>query len=219
MPSQHFSRASPSEGFSIARQVMEDAVTFYLENSGPAVARAHVEKLADNLKFYDDSYEAYREALERIRLAEEAERLQAEKHRRQQMQELMQSVMGVIQTGQPETDLPLTVAERIKHALDCLENEHLMVHKYDYAWIMRYINEHHLKELNLFFFSVNSFRDYLLVQMDQKRVASKSTLSEYSNYVNGRFPDWTFSDTNDSSECTRRTNIVRRFTAVFVKGR
>ena len=219
MPSQPFSRASPSEGCTIARQVMADAVAFYLEHGGPAVAREHVEKLANELKFYDDCSEAYREAIEQIVVYEKAERQEAEARQRQQMQELMQSVMGVIQTGQPETDLSPTVEERMKHALNCLEKEHLLVHKYDHAWIMRYINEHHLKELNLFFISVNSYRDYLLAQMDQKRVASKSTLSEYSNYVSGRFPDWTFSDTNDSTECMRRTNIVRRFAAVFVKGR
>ena len=198
---------------------MADAVAFYLEHGGPAVAREHIEKLANELKFYDDGTEAYREATEQIVAYEKAERQQAEERQRQQMQELMQSVMGVIQTSRQETDLLPSVAQRMKHALDILEKEHLLVHKYDHAWIMRYINEHHLKELNLFFISVNSYRDYLLAQMDQKRVPGKSTLSEYSNYVEGRFPDWTFSDTNDSTECTRRTNIVRRFAAVFVKGR
>ena len=49
MPSQPFSRASPSEGLSTARQVMADAVTFYLDHGGPAEARLHVEKVANEL--------------------------------------------------------------------------------------------------------------------------------------------------------------------------
>ena len=89
MSSQHFSRVSPSEGLSITRQVMNDAVTFYLEHGGPAEARAHIEKLANELKIYDDCAEAYREALERIRVAEEAERQQAEASRQQELHDLM----------------------------------------------------------------------------------------------------------------------------------
>ena len=100
MPSQHFSRASPSEGFSIARQVMDDAVEFYLRHGGPAVARAHVEKLADDLKFYDDCTEAYHEALERIRQAEEAERQQAEASRQQELQMFLEMMRNSIVPGQ-----------------------------------------------------------------------------------------------------------------------
>ena len=94
MPSQPFSRASPSEGLSIARQVMNDAVTFHLEHGGPAEARAHVENLANELKIYDDCAEAYREALERIRMVEETERQQAEASRQQELHDLMKMVMG-----------------------------------------------------------------------------------------------------------------------------
>ena len=100
MPNPHFSRASPSEGFSIARQVMDDAVEFYLDHGGPAVARAHVEKLADDLKFYDDSTEAYHEALERIRLAEEAERQQAEAYHQQELHKFLEMMRNSIVTGQ-----------------------------------------------------------------------------------------------------------------------
>lgn len=100
MPSQPFSRASPSEGSTTARQVLADAVAFYLENGGPAVARTHVEKLASELKFYHDSAEAYREALERIREAEEAERQQAEACHQKEMHDLMKMMMSTISPGQ-----------------------------------------------------------------------------------------------------------------------
>lgn len=100
MPSQPFSRASPSEGLSTARQVMADAVTFYLEHGGPAEARLHVEKVANELKFYDDIAEAYREALERIRVAEEAERQRADERKEQELHDLMKMMMSTISPGQ-----------------------------------------------------------------------------------------------------------------------
>lgn len=100
MPSQPFSRASPSEGSTIARQVMADAVAFYLDHGGPAVAREHVEKLANDLKFYHDCTEAYREALEQIRVAEEAERQRADERKEQKLHDLMKMMMSTISPGQ-----------------------------------------------------------------------------------------------------------------------
>ena len=96
MANQEFLRASPQEGFSITRQVMNDAVDFYLRNGGPAVAREHVEKLANDLKFYDDSTEAYREAMARICAAEAEARRQAEERRQQQQRSMTMSLMDVV---------------------------------------------------------------------------------------------------------------------------
>ena len=45
-----------------------------------------------------------------------------------------------------------------------------------------------------------------------------STLSLYYSYGEGRFPEWTFTDTKDATERLRRVNLVRRFAAVFVRG-
>lgn len=99
MANQEIIRASPNEGFSIARQAMDDAVDFYLKNGGPAVARTYIESLANSLKFYDDCAEAYCHAMERIKLAEEAERQQEETRNMQQMQQMM---MKVIMTVNPK---------------------------------------------------------------------------------------------------------------------
>lgn len=99
MANQELIRASPNEGFSIARQAMDDAVDFYLKNGGPAVTRTYVESLANTLKFYDDCAEAYRHAMERITLAEKEERLQEETRNMQQMQQMM---MKVMRTANPE---------------------------------------------------------------------------------------------------------------------
>lgn len=100
MPSQPFSRKPPSEGYTIARQAMEDAADFYLAHGGPAVARAHVEKLANELKFYDDSTEAYCKVLERIDLVEKAEQQQAELSHQRDLRKLMEMMMGAITHGQ-----------------------------------------------------------------------------------------------------------------------
>ena len=108
MASQQLSRASPAEGFSIARQVMEDVADYYLANGGPATAREHVERLANELKIYPDSHEAYLDTMARIAEAEQAERLKAEELLQQQQQNLIKSMMGVIKpkekTKQPAAD-------------------------------------------------------------------------------------------------------------------
>ena len=127
---------------------------------------------------------------------------------------------GLAQLVESDSSLRLaSVDERMKHALDCLEQEHHMVHKYDYVWIMRYINEEHIKDTGLFFFSVSSYRDYVNTYMGHHDVAGVSTLSLYYSYGEGRFPDWTFSDTKDATERLRRVNVVQRFIVLFVFGR
>ena len=121
-----------------------------------------------------------------------------------------------------ESDSSLQLAsvdERMRHALDCLQQENLLVHKYDYIWIMRYINEEHIKGISLFFYSVNSYRDYVTTYMGHHQVAGISTLSLYYGYGDGRYPDWTFSDTKDATERLRRVNIVQRFVVLFIMGR
>ena len=102
MANQEIIRASPNEGFSIARQAMEDAVDFYLNNGGPAVARTNIESLANTLKFYDDCAEAYRHAMERITMAEKAERQQEEARNMQQMQQMMMKVIMTVNPRQEE---------------------------------------------------------------------------------------------------------------------
>ena len=106
----------------------------------------------------------------------------------------------------------------MRHALDCLEQENLLVHKYDYVWIMRYINEEHVKGTGLFFYSVNSYHEYVTTYMCHQGVAGVSTLSLYYSYGEGRFPNWTFTDTKDATERLRRVNVVQRFIVLFFFG-
>jgi len=98
MASQQLSRASPAEGFSIARKVMGDVADYYLANGGPDAARAHVEKVANELKIYPDSHEAYLDTMAMIAETEQAERLKAEELLQQKQQDLIKSMMGVIKS-------------------------------------------------------------------------------------------------------------------------
>ena len=69
-------RASPAEGPSIARKVMADALAFYLQHGGPAIARAHIERLAQDLIFYPDTSIAYVDAQMIIDRTESGEKVE-----------------------------------------------------------------------------------------------------------------------------------------------
>jgi hypothetical protein len=126
---------------------------------------------------------------------------------------------GLAQLVESDDSLLLApVDKRMRHALDCLEQENLLVHKYDYVWIMRYINEEHVKGTGLFFYSVNSYHEYVTTYMCHQGVAGVSTLSLYYSYGEGRFPNWTFTDTKDATERLRRVNVVQRFIVLFFFG-
>ncbi len=113
---------------------------------------------------------------------------------------------------------PDSVEERMKNALDMLQQERVLKHKYDLAWVMRYLNEEQLKDTHLFFTSVNSFRVYVDRDLGFHQVACLSTLSQYYSSGSGRFPDWTFSDTKNTTECKRRVAVAERFASAFTKG-
>ena len=127
-------------------------------------------------------------------------------------------LLGIAKVVEGDSSLQLaSVDERMKHALDCLRREGTLVHGYDYVWIMRYLNEEHLKKTGLFFCSVRSYRDYVTLYMSNAAIAGVSTLSHYYSCGEGRFPEWSFTDTHDAAERLRRINVARRFAAVFTK--
>ena len=120
-----------------------------------------------------------------------------------------------------ESDSSLQLASvdvRMKSVLDRLKRENILVHGYDYIWIMRYINEEHIKDMGLFFYSVNSYRNYITTYLGHQ-VAGVSTLSHYYSSGKGRYPEWTYTDTNDADERLRRVNVVRWFIAYFIQGK
>ena len=110
----------------------------------------------------------------------------------------------------------------VKNAILQMQSEakenKLKLNRYDYVWLMIYFNEKHdEKEFPLYFYSVQSFRDYLVKELQISGIGSVSLMSQYSNYQFGHFPEWTFSDTEDSRERLRRVNIVNRFLSIIVK--
>ena len=110
----------------------------------------------------------------------------------------------------------------VKNAILQMQSEakenKLKLNRYDYVWLMIYFNEKHdEKKFPLFFYSVQSFRDYLVKELQISGIGSVSLMSQYSNYQFGHFPEWTFSDTEDSRERLRRVNIVNRFLSIIVK--
>lgn len=125
-----------------------------------------------------------------------------------------------IDVAEINTSLQLaSVDERMKWTLDCLNKKGVIQNGYDYVWIMQYIHEKHIPSCKLQFKSMNSFHDYIAVYMQQTNIAGLSTLYEYRSYVNGRYPEWTFSDDDDSLERLRRVNVAKRFSILFTQGR
>jgi hypothetical protein len=127
-------------------------------------------------------------------------------------------LLGIAKVVEGDSSLQLaSVDERMKKTLECLKQEGTLVHGYDYVWIMRYLNEEHLKKTGLFFCSVRSYRDYVMLYMSNTTIAGVSTMSYYYSCGEGRFPEWTFTDTNDATERLRRINVARRFAVIFTR--
>ena len=100
MTSQQPPRASPAQGCSIARQVMADAVDFYLANGGPEEARRHLGSLVAELAaLYADSTEAFREAMARISQAEREEQQRAREQQQEDMHAEMMKAMSDFRSG------------------------------------------------------------------------------------------------------------------------
>lgn len=92
MANELLSQIGPSEGFSVVRKAMEDAIAFYLPMGGPALARQHVELLANSMSFYPDCTEAYRDAMAQISEAEKAEQQRWEERQQQLIIQLMAAI-------------------------------------------------------------------------------------------------------------------------------
>jgi hypothetical protein len=90
------------------------------------------------------------------------------------------------------------------------------LHKYDYIWLMKYINEEP-KGITLpgIFTAIETFRDYLANQLGINGIGSISLLYNYSKFQFGKFPEWTFTDTKDAGIRLQRVNIVRRFIHIY----
>lgn len=100
------------------------------------------------------------------------------------------------------------LAIRIRHAIILLREERLLRRMYDYAWLkVAMDSDDDLPS----FESAQKYIDYLGGELQLDGLPSESSVSKMMDAARGQLFNWTFSDTSDAQETTRRNNIVKRF--------
>jgi hypothetical protein len=100
------------------------------------------------------------------------------------------------------------LAIRIRHAIVQLKEERLLRRMYDYAWLkVAMDSDDDLPS----FESAQKYIDYLGGELQLDGLPSESSVSKMMDAARGQLFNWTFSDTSDAQETTRRNNIVKRF--------
>lgn len=100
------------------------------------------------------------------------------------------------------------LAIRIRHAIVQLREERLLRRMYDYAWLkVAMDSDDDLPS----FESAQKYIDYLGGELQLDSLPSESSVSKMMDAARGQLFNWTFSDTSDAQETTRRNNIVKRF--------
>ena len=100
------------------------------------------------------------------------------------------------------------LAIRIRHAIVRLREERLLRRMYDYAWLkVAMDSDDDLPS----FESAQKYIDYLGGELQLDGLPSESSVSKMMDAARGQLFNWTFSDTSDAQETTRRNNIVKRF--------
>ena len=104
---------------------------------------------------------------------------------------------------------------RMRHAVEQLQEDGVFKRPFDHTWIMVVVQQGFAEGLKPFG-SPQSYRDYLR-EIGVKDVPCRSTLSSAYKKYSGRWPNLTFSDTDDPKETLRRNNVGRRFLSAFNK--
>ena len=107
------------------------------------------------------------------------------------------------------------MAVRIREAVVQLRTEHLLRRKFDYAWLKVAMDS---TEDMPSFESAQRYLDYLRIELKLDDLPCESSISKMMDSARGQLFNWTFSDTCDAQETTRRNNIVKRFFCLM-KGR
>ena len=116
------------------------------------------------------------------------------------------------------TDEAVIVNQCVAKAIEDLQNDkktQFMIS--DHALVMMLINQG-LVGKKLFFSNPLDYIKYL-VELGAKDVPGKSRLYFMLNITRGQYPNWTFTDTNDTGETTRRNNVGKRFLSSFLRAR
>jgi len=100
------------------------------------------------------------------------------------------------------------LAVRIREAILQLREERLLKRKFDYAWLKVAMDS--TDDLPSFE-SAQRYLDYMRDELMLDDLPCESSISKMMDMARGQLFYWTFSDTSDAQETTRRNNIVKRF--------
>ena len=100
------------------------------------------------------------------------------------------------------------LAVRIREAIIQLRAERLLRRKFDYAWLKVAMDS---TDDMPSFESAQRYLDYLCDELQLDDLPCESSISKMMDMARGQLFHWTFSDTSDAQETTRRNNIVKRF--------
>ena len=101
-----------------------------------------------------------------------------------------------------------SIAIRIREAILQLREERLLRRKFDYAWLKVAMDS---TDDMPSFESAQRYLDYLCDELQLDDLPCESSISKMMDMARGQLFHWTFSDTSDAQETTRRNNIVKRF--------
>ena len=101
-----------------------------------------------------------------------------------------------------------TMSVRIREAIIQLRAERLLRRKFDYAWLKVAMDS--TDDLPSFE-SAQRYLDYMREELLLDDLPCESSISKMMDMARGQLFYWTFSDTSDAQETTRRNNIVKRF--------
>ena len=102
----------------------------------------------------------------------------------------------------------VTMVVRLRKTILQLRAENLLRRKYDYAWLKVAMDS--TDDLPTFG-SAQCYLDYLCDDLELDNLPCESSISKRMDAAHGQLFNWTFSDTKDITETTRRNNIVKRF--------
>lgn len=105
----------------------------------------------------------------------------------------------------------------VKKAVDVLRARNAIQYPFDFTWIMAAMDQYTVGGIDGFR-SPQAFLDYLK-ELGVERLPHRSTISNNYKKVEGVYPDWTFSDTDEAQEVLRRKNVVRQFLSAFNKAK
>ena len=100
------------------------------------------------------------------------------------------------------------MAVRIREAILQLRAEKLLKRKFDYAWLKVSMDS---SDDMPSFESAQSYLNYMHEELGLDDLPCESSISKMMDCPCGQLFCWTFSDTGDAKEISRRNNIVKRF--------